>query len=48
MQTQMNFGVVLKLNNVALYLHFSFCAAPMYLPVTDRPLGGNISPAAVL
>lgn len=34
--------------NAALYLHFSFPAALIYLPVRNRPLGGNISPAAVL
>lgn len=34
--------------NAALYLHFSFPAALIYLPVTNRPRGGNISPAAVL
>lgn len=33
--------------NAALYLHFSFLAALIYLPVTNKPLGGNISPAAV-
>lgn len=33
-------------NNVALYLNFSFPAALPSLPVTNRPLGGNISPAA--
>lgn len=36
------------LNNAALYIHCSFPAALIYLPVTNRPLGGNISPAAVL
>lgn len=36
------------LNNAALYLHFSLPAALIYLLVSNRPLGGNISPAAVL
>lgn len=34
--------------NAALHLHFSFPASLIYLPVTNKPLGGNISPAAVL
>lgn len=34
--------------NAALCLHVSFPAALIYLPVRNRPLGGNISPAAVL
>lgn len=34
--------------NTALRLHSSLPAALIYLPVTNRPLGGNISPAAVV